>query len=274
MENTNFAETSNEDTMPKDDISVDTVTEADIGDKDTIPGDDTATETKEASTELDTEDALYADDELNKAANVCEPTVHIRYNHKDRQLSISEAATLSQKALAYESTMETMRELAASRSMSVKDFVASVAAAQKNADLNRLMNECGGNEKTAKRLLEVEHEKIKTAVKKMLEEEKTEFETDIAKARENIGAQFDELRNNCPEIKDVKDIPQAVFKMAGEKQMTLFDAYLRYQHTNRMNSETAARQQAAAKAASAGSMKSELTSSEDRLFAALKSGLW
>ncbi len=270
MEDGIFAELLNEDTIPNESNEADaeTVTENDA--TDTTPSRDANTGSVEVPAEME---ASEDSEKLNTDNDESFPMVHIRYNHEDKHLSISEAATLSQKAMAYEPTMDTIRELAALRSMSVKDFVASVAAAQESADLNRLISECGGNEESAKRLLAVEREKAKAAVQKMLDDEKADYEADIAEARNRIGEQYEELRNACPEIKEVKDIPQAVIKMAGEKHMPLLDAYLRYQHTNRVNAQSVAEQQAAAKAASSGSLKSDADNGDDALVAAMMKGV-
>lgn len=266
MEDINTTELS-EDTIPAETDAESAEVETDSGD--TTPGTDestaTDTQTAEGSDTTDGEDS---------AGEVNEPLVPIRYNHEDRYLTMAEAATLSQKGLAYEETVSTVRELAASRGKSVKDYIASLVEAQESADLDRLKRECGGNEEAAKRLLAAEKEKRAGAVQKMIDDESAETEADIQAEREKIAAQYEELRETCPEIKNVKDIPQSVLKTAAEKKISLLDAYLRYQHTNAANTAKAKETAAASAAASAGTMKSDANSGTDPLIAAMKSGMW
>lgn len=266
MEDISMTELS-EDAIPAETNAKSAEVEADGGD--TTPGTEEST-----PTETQTAEEANTTDSEDSAGEVNEPLVAIRYNHEDRYLTMAEAATLSQKGLAYEGTVAAVRELAASRGKSVKDYISGLMEAQKSADLERLKRECGGNEEAAKRLLAAEEGKHAGAVKKMIDDESAETEADIKAEREKIAAQYEELRELCPEIKNVKDIPQSVLKTAAEKKISLLDAYLRYQHTNAANTAKAKETAAASAAASAGSMRSGACSGTDPLVAAMRSGMW
>lgn len=260
-ENMNIAEPIEQDTIPEVDEA--DAAEVETEQQDTTPSDEVST------------DAAETDDTAESApAEAQQPLVHIRYNHEDRQLSMAEAATLSQKGLAYEDTMSTIRSLAAAEGKSIKEFVTGLATARESRELARLKSECGGNEDAARRLFEVQNEKIAESVKKMLDDETAANAAELKDAQNQIVAQYEELREICHEVKTVKDIPQSVLKTAAEKKISLLDAYLRYQHTNAAKAAKAKETAANSAAASAGPMKSDANSGTDPLIEAMKSGMW
>ena len=204
-----------------------------------------------------------------------EPMLLIRFNHEDRHLTMQEAATLSQKGLAYEDTVSAVRRLAASRGQTVKEFLSKLSEAQEAADLDRLKRDCGGNEEAARRLLSAEKEKVAGAVQKMLDDEKAESEADIQAERERIAAQFEELQDMFPdEIKAVKDIPKKVIQIASEKKISLTDAYLRFKHQNATRAAQNAAQAKKAATASAGTMKTETDNGAESSISAMMRGIW
>lgn len=273
MEDINIAELFSEDTTPSEDSTVDSTDIPTEEQEDTTPNEaDTGNDTDTSPTADETE-APNADESVSGTTTES-PMLHIRYNHEDKHLSLDEAASFAQKGMAYESTMEALRSLAAASNQTVKDFVQNMAAAQEKSLFMRLTEECNGNEEAARRLMSVENDKIKSAVQKMMENEKAEHESDIAEARNRIGEQYEELISACTEIKEVKDIPQPVIKMAYDKKITLLDAYLRYQHKNTTAAKLAAEKAAEAAKATAGTMKSEKADGDDSISAALMKGLW
>lgn len=266
-----------EDTTPTD---ADTTTAPDdttAGGEDTTPNTEAA-ESDDAQTAEPNEviDETTDDGSIDAdTGGADEPTLLIRFNHEDRHLTMAEAATLSQKGLAYEDTVSAVRQLAASRGQTVKEFLAKLSEAQEAADLDRLKRDCGGNEEAARRLLNVEKEKVAGAVQKMLDDEKAESEADIQAERERIVTQFNELQEMFPdEIKAVKDIPKKVIQIASEKKISLTDAYLRFKHQNATRAAQNAAQAKKAATASAGTMKTEQDNGADSSISAMMRGIW
>lgn len=136
--------------------------------------------------------------------------VRVKFNKEIRELSMDEASALAQKGLKYDTVsgeLERLRVLAKSNGKNITDFITELENQIRNAHKNDLMESCSGNSELVDRIIELEGGK---------------------QADEILG--LTELINEFPEIKSVKDVPEAVLSTVEMKGGNLFDAYLRYLH--------------------------------------------
>ena len=141
----------------------------------------------------------------------------------------------------------------------VTDLLESLIESSEKAEYAKILEECGNNEATAKRLFDYQknerqtkYEKAKSSSTEQAEEKK---EAKRKALDQRLAEEFIELSKEEPEkFSSVKDVPQAVVDMAVKKKISLLDAYLRHERAeNRKISEAKAKQDDA-KSKSAGPM--------------------
>lgn len=159
--------------------------------------------------------------------------IPIKFNKEIRQLDISEATTLAQKGMKFDlisGDLDRLRLLAQRNGESVTDFITSLEKQRNEVRMKEILEECGGNEQIARRLLTAE--------------EAVEQKSDL-----------DEVSAYFPHIKQLSDLPQQVVEKASLTGENLLNCLLRY----RLDAENKARalksEQRAAAASSVGSLK-------------------
>ena len=250
-----------------------------------------ATANEETATGTATEDAettdTTAEEEANTAAQVATPAqedaepeaqpfaLSVRYKGEDVNLTAEEAKEQVERGRMYH---EKLHRLASDCGKDVKTFINDLYKASEDATYNRLLEEAGGNESIAKRLLELEQQKQNAAYKKAREEEKAAEQAAKDSLNDRLASDFIELQAEFPEYGKFSDLPKAVVKMAVDKNISLYDALLRHERAESKKIDTAKQQQAQAAAASVGSQAAQPPEKSpnptlDALMAGLRRGL-
>ena len=180
----------------------------------------------------------------------------VRFRHRDVELTREDATAYAQKGLLYtelQPTIDTLRRLAAGAGKSVAELVASIAEANEKAMKERFLREAHGDTSVAERLMQVERTRLQAAYDSSIAAEKEAEETATRTLNERLATEFCELQAEFPNLKEFKDIPQAVVNEAINKNKSLVDVYLRYhfKEQKKIAANNASRQAAAA--ASVGS---------------------
>ena len=174
-------------------------------------------------------------------------TIPVKFNKEVRNLTAGEAATLAQKGMKFEMIENDfckLRDLANKQKMSVPEYIKSLEKRETQARREELLAECGGNEKLADRVLELENG------------ERTE-------------EGLDELREYFPTVKSLDDLPRAVVESARLKGENLLNAYLRFRLIKKRQSEKEKLFEKAAENASIGSLKGPFSAGDDTFIKAL-----
>lgn len=246
-----------------------------------------ATADEETATGTATENAettdTTAEEEANTAAQVATPVqedaetdaqpfaLSVKYKGEDMNLTVEEAREQVERGMMYH---EKLHRLASDCGKDVKTFINDLYKANEDAIYNRLLEEADGNESIAKRLLELEQQKQNAAYKKAQEEEKAAATAAKNTLNERLASDFIELKAEYPDYGSFADVPKAIVKLAIDKNISLYDAHLRYERAEGKKIDTAKQQQAAAAVASVGSQANTPTAGEtDPIIAAMLEGI-
>lgn len=229
-------------------------------------------EATENNTETDTEQSGAVNDSAESA-----PFLSVRYNHETRDLSQSEARNLAQKALQAEPVMSKLRFLAAqdgadSINSFVKKMEESFESRQRQRILSQLSDE--GDSELLDTILKAENEKLRAAAGIIEESENKALAEEFDNENTRLAEEFVALSKEFPELKEVKDVPAAVFKLAAKEKISLLDAQLRFNHAENKKIKQAEQSAAAAAARSSGSAVSSDTDSTSPEIAAMRKGVW
>lgn len=140
---------------------------------------------------------------------------------------------------------------------SFEEFVSTLEEGIDEMLLETCRNDAGGNEEVALELF-----KSRKALRDSKFEEQlnsraqTEKENAENKTRV-IAEQFEELQKSFPEYKQFSDLPSEVKEIAFKNNISLFDAKLRYDYQNKIDSSKAKEQMQRANNASAGSQSGQ-----------------
>lgn len=160
----------------------------------------------------------------------------VRFNHQTRTLTREQAVQLAQKGLKYEAVaplIQSMQQVATLRGISPAQLAQEWQAHADAAAFADAVSRCGGNEQTARLLLQNE--------RALAQRRRSDAVTD------RLAAGFLELQRAVPQVRSLDDVPQQVLEQAAESGLPLLDAYLR--HRNREQQHVTAAKTAAAQAA-------------------------
>lgn len=190
-----------------------------------------------------------------------QPFLSIRYNKQDRSLTQDEAITLAQKGCKWDGFMphyNRIKMMADDCGKSVPEFIEMLETSRESVEVRRLTKELGeGKEELAKELVRNRRAERQRKFKDIETVEREQEEAERAKQQENIAEQLKELKAEVPSISSIDDVPTAVLRLAENKNIGLYDAWLRYQHSENRRIEKAAQKQQEATKASTGSVASE-----------------
>ncbi len=160
-----------------------------------------------------------------------EITIPVKYNKEIKELSLADATALAQKGLKFESIEKdfgALKELAARESKSVPAFISNLCDRYNEDKRKALIEECGGNEEIAEKLLSLEN------------------------SQNTNGLQ--ELTEAFPEIKSLEDLPEEVLEKTELKGTLPLDEYLRYLLQQNRNKKAFAAKLQQSEKASTGSL--------------------
>ena len=177
--------------------------------------------------------------------------IPIKFNKEIRQLDISQAATLAQKGMKFDlisEDYERVRRMAQKNGSSVSDFITTLQKREDELRRKEILEECGGNEQIAQRLLSAES----------VGEEKSDL---------------DEVNAYFPHIKQLSDLPQEVVEKSSLTGENLLNCLLRYKLEAENKVRALKNEERAAAHSSVGSLKNS-GSSIDAVNAEFLRGLW
>lgn len=223
----------------------------------------------------DTTPVAETEETTETAESVAEPiTVPIRFNHESKHLTIDEAATYAQKGMAAEPVMSKLRYLSAIFGKPVNQVVDSLLTSNEEARKNEILEQVNGDEELANKLLNAEKSDYQKAVDEMIAAENNAEEQEKLSTTDRLANDFLELQKEMPEISSVDKIPKAVMKESVDKNISLLDAYLRYQHKENKKISAATETQKAAEKSTTGSAKSAENDGTSPEIEAMLQGMW
>ena len=158
--------------------------------------------------------------------------VPVKFNKEIKNLGLEDAARLAQMGLKFEAIAddyEALKNIAAKAGHSVSEYIAELSRQNDENRRQELTEECGGNEKMADYVMQLE---------------KSGEESD----------DFAELTAEFPKIKSISDLPDSVVQKSELRGTKLLDEYLRYRLTEEREAASAALKQKNAENLSLGSL--------------------
>ncbi len=214
------------------------------------------------STGADGEASVQANPEAEPESGPEPPVVRVKFNKQVREYSIEEATPYVEMGLKYESfkpTYEKLKFIATTSGLSIPDLVDKLLETNERTVYEQILEKAGGNEEIAKELHEAKKAERQRKYQELLQQEKEreekELEAERQAERERLANEFIELKNATDgKFAEFKDVPKAVLNLAQKRNISLLDAYLRFEHEESKKREAAARKQAEAAKSSVGSL--------------------
>lgn len=135
-----------------------------------------------------------------------EAFIPVKFNKEIKNIPLKEAAELVQKGMKFDLISEEykrLKNLAAKEEKAVSDYITFLETKENEKRYQNLLEECGGNEMAANRILELEKKK-------------------------SPQYDFEELKESFPEIQSEDMLPQEVLQRVELSGGNILDAYLRY----------------------------------------------
>ena len=222
------------------------------------------------------EDTTPNEDPVTEETTPAPVMVPVKFRHEQRDLTMEEATRYAQLGLLREAEqpmLETLALMAAGRGQSVQEYVAALSASEEKFLLKEKLEITNGNEEEAQKLLQYDLDARRAACADRVRQEQEAEQQAEQTLTERLAAEFVELQQEYADIGEFSTIPQEVVNDAIRNKRHLLDAYLRYQHREGKKIEQNRAAQAAAAAASTGSMYTVPNQPEDAATAAMLKGL-
>lgn len=192
-------------------------------------------ETEETEEETEPNDVEETDetDENTNESDEPEETMMLKYNHEEKDYTLSEVKGLAQKGMNYDKVVEKLNTLEESPSiqfveqqarandMSVKEYIQATHDYQKQLEVDKLV-EAGNTEDVAKELID------KRYAEKQAKLDKEDADKEQL-GRDTEQKDLDEFLETFPDVK-ADEIPSEVFKLAEDKNLSLTDAMFRIEN--------------------------------------------
>ncbi len=176
-------------------------------------------------------------EEIKNIPDKCENddafVVPVKFNKEIRNLTVSEAANLSQKGLKFDAIFpqwEKVRAFAKQDNMSTAEFLDALEKKRTEIKVEELTRQCGGNSDIAKRIIELEGGK-----------------EEVIRGEKDFKEYFPH--------KSTASLPAEVLDRAKENNSNLLDEYLRYKARKELLARTEQAQKRENLLSSVGSQK-------------------
>ncbi len=179
------------------------------------------------------EKAEIIPDKANGATTPKEMLIPVKFNKEVRNLTVEEAALLSQKGLKYDSIekqWERLKAFAKEENSSTTEFLDALEKRRTEKRIEELTKECGGNIEMAKRIV------------------KLEKQNDDSLPGEKEFTQY------FPE-KDISELPEEVLTRVKQNNSNLLNEYLRFEARAKIEAERQERKQRENAESAVGSQK-------------------
>lgn len=188
--------------------------------------------------------------------------IRVKYNKQERTYSAEQAAPLVEMGLKWDSfrpQYEKLKYLASSQQKTVADLIDQIMEEDDSRLYRQIMDEVGGDQAEVARIFEMRKaERQKKFEQMCLNEAEKENLEQVEQQAEIENRLANDFLNLCDEFPDrfsnFSEIPAPVVETAVNENISLFDAYLRYQHREAMRVAEEQRRQSDSAARSAGSL--------------------
>lgn len=184
---------------------------------------------------------------------------------EEKEYTPDEAAPLVENGLkwqAFQESYDKLEYLAETIGKDIPALVDAMMASSEEAAVEKIKEQCGGNEEVAKMLYAYQKkERLSKLGEKKAESLRSKEEMTKAKRdqlQDTLAQGYIELVKEIPDkFASFKDVPRPVVDMAVKKGISLLDAYLRFEHSENQKRESAKAKQTAAANSSSGTMESK-----------------
>lgn len=211
------------------------------------------------------QNAPQGEEQEEADANQVPVSITLNVAGEEKEYTPDEAAPLVENGLkwqAFQESYDKLEYLAETIGKDIPALVDAMMASSEEAAVEKLKEQCGGNEEVAKKLYAYQKQERlsklgeKKAASLRSKEEMTKAQRD--KLQDTLAQGYIELSKEIPDkFPSFKDVPRPVVDMAVKKGISLLDAYLRFEHSENQKRESAKAKQAAAAGSSAGTMESK-----------------
>lgn len=204
-------------------------------------------------------------------------TVPVKYNKQYRELTPDEASVYAQKGMKYESLephLAKLRLIGQQTGLSLEKILDGVYQASEDLARKRILEEAGGNQNLANKLMEARQLKNKSAYDAMLSDVQRAAERQKDDNNQRLAAEFQELRAAFPALSGIDDLPDSVLQAALRSGRDLLSEYLRYQHTESRRVKQAEAQGEKARNAAVGSLAGDAAPDDTPALSAMLKGVW
>lgn len=211
------------------------------------------------------QNAPQGEEQEEADANQVPVSITLNVAGEEKEYTPDEAAPLVENGLkwqAFQESYDKLEYLAETIGKDIPALVDAMMASSEEAAVEKLKEQCGGNEEVAKKLYAYQKQERlselgeKKAASLRSKEEMTKAQRD--KLQDTLAQGYIELAKEIPDkFPSFKDVPRPVVDMAVKKGISLLDAYLRFEHSENQKRESAKAKQAAAAGSSAGTMESK-----------------
>lgn len=267
MEETNVTQPQ-ETSVETETTTVDTVTETETQ---AVPSPDDEVQENTTETEaVDGEQGNSAEDDFS---------LDVKYNKQNRSLNREDATRYAQMGLKFESMQPTLKKLqylAAADGQSLESLVDSIVSGIENDKLKAFKAKADGDEEILNALIEADKRKAGKAYEDWQESERKAEEESQRDEIKVLANEFNTLQKEVPEFqgKGFESVPDEVLMIRDKNNISLFDAYLRYENANRQKAEAEKQKQDVNAMHSTGSVKGEGGNSKPKWEAELMKGIW
>lgn len=126
-------------------------------------------------------------------------TIPVRYNHEDRELTLEEATRYAQLGLQQDAQLQRLNRLAADNDKTLQQLIGDLEQSYREQVYAGLLEECGGNEAVARRLLDAEMKEKDAAYATRQQEAAKSAEDAKAARQEKLAGELQELMDEFPE---------------------------------------------------------------------------
>lgn len=199
------------------------------------------------------EENIEIKEKVSKATIPEDTLIPVKFNKEIKNVPLKEATALIQKGMKYDSVSgeySRLKNLAASSGKAVGDYITFLENEERDRRYRSLLEECGGNEQTANRILELEGNK----------------KDDLP--------DMSEIKEFFPEIKDIDSIPKEVLENIELSGGNLLNSYLRYLLKAEREKQKILQERENAANSSAGSQSKNESLSIDAAANQFLKGIW
>ena len=250
--------------------TIDTTTESNGAQEDTV-------DNKALEESNGTEQAVADDGSQEKSEDDFELTV--KYNKQTQNLGRQDATRYAQMGLKYEAmqpTLAKLQYLAAADNKTLEALVDGIVEGVESAKLEGFKQKANGDEEILNALIQADKQKGTKAYKDWQEAEAKALEREQQDEIRTLATEFNTLQKEVPEFqgKKFEDVPEEVLSIREKNDISLYDAYLRYEDKNRRLSKEAEQTQSQNASTSVGSVNDSGAQGKPSWEESLMQGIW